>query len=174
MKKIILGLAIVSFLFSIGFLYNTINVTQKAHVKLDYEAKDLKTLSKDSEFIVSGIVEESRDVDINGVKFQISKFKIDQSIKGDFLNKDYIEIIQTVGIAEESLIIKNNNLLLFLEKYVGPIENEAYVIKGLYQGQYKIKNNKIKGVNNLNKKLNDEIESYDLKLLKDSLKKDKE
>lgn len=63
---------------------------------------------------------------------------------------------------------------MFLEKYVGPIENEAYVIKGLYQGQYKIKNNKIKGVNNLNKKLNDEIESYDLKLLKDSLKKDKE
>ncbi len=36
------------------------------------------------------------------------------------------------------------NKLLFLEKYVGPVTNSAYVVTGVYQGKFTIdKNNKL-------------------------------
>lgn len=52
--------------------------------------------------------------------------------------------------------------LLFLEKYEGPVINNAYVIKGLYQGHYKIHRNRIIADKNNNEKLKNSIENMTL------------
>lgn len=55
---------------------------------------------------------------------------------------DKITILQS-DIDEDPTMSKNDDLVLFIEKYEGPIISDAYVIKGCMQGHFNIKGNKI-------------------------------
>lgn len=107
------------------------------HLAANYRSID--DLIKDSPFIVTGTVESVNDeFVVMGVSFALTKFKIVNSIRGEISGN--INILQT-KIAEDPFIMKGEKLMLFLERYEGPVAEDAYVMKGLFMGQYKIAGN---------------------------------
>jgi hypothetical protein len=59
-------------------------------------------------------------------------------LKGNNISKnDTIMLLQTNSY-EDPIVEKGSKKILFLDKYEGPITEDAYVCKGLYQGNYSI------------------------------------
>ncbi len=124
----------------IKIIYNYKNLNEEtAHVKVSYAPENLDSLTEDSDTIVEGkatqLQEEFKYDDISFYKTQV---KIRAVLKGQPISKnECITILQTKSI-EDPAIGKNSNIILFLEKYEGPIISDAYVCKGLSQGHYKV------------------------------------
>ena len=110
--------------------------------KLVDNYKSIDDLIQDSPIIVIGTVASANDkFDYKGVTFALTRFKVETLIRGEV--PEMINIIQTV-MSEDPLINKDNKMVLFLVKYIGPVtKDEAYRMKGLYQGQYRIEDNTI-------------------------------
>jgi len=117
-----------------------------AHAKLSYEPVSLEMHVKDSEVVTIAKVGEVVDnITLENVSFTITKIKIDTPLKGITNKGEEIFLLQTKCI-EDPIVKKNEKVLLFLEKYTGEITdlNNTYVCKGLYQGHFKIEENKVK------------------------------
>jgi hypothetical protein len=98
-------------------------------------------LIKDSPFIVSGTVDSNNEeFDYHDVTFALTKFKIETIMRGEA--PDRINILQT-KMAEDPFIKNGDKMILFLIKYSGPVTEDAYRMKGLYMGQYKIEGTKV-------------------------------
>lgn len=98
-------------------------------------------LIKDSPIIVIGTVDSKNNEFIYGeVPFALTKFKVETIIRGAV--SDTINILQTKTYMDPFLK-KGDRMVLFLVQYEGPITKDAYVMKGLYQGQYKIEGDEI-------------------------------
>jgi len=98
-------------------------------------------LIMDSPIIVIGTVDSKNDEFIySEVTFALTKFKVETIIRG--VVSDNINILQT-KIYEDPLLKKGDKMVLFLVQYEGPVTEDAYRMKGLYQGQYKIEGTKV-------------------------------
>lgn len=131
----------------------------KGDAKLTYMSENLDQLIADSSFIIEGIATDKQDdLIFQTVPFVTTNIKIEKVLKGNLTYKE-ITLLQT-KITEDPLVKKGGHVLLFLEKYEGPIINDAYVCKGLYQGNYNIND---KGIitNSI------DLKSYNLKLSDD-------
>ena len=60
----------------------------------------LDKINNDSEVVVKGTIIENEYVDYHDLTFTISKFKIDEVVKGDVSVGDTIKVLQTGGISE--------------------------------------------------------------------------
>lgn len=107
--------------------------------KLAANYRSIDDLIKDSPVIVTGTVESiNNEFVAMGVTFALTKFKVEASVRGEVSGT--INILQT-KMAEDPFIKKGEKLMLFLERYEGPVAEDAYVMKGLFMGQYKIAGN---------------------------------
>lgn len=105
----------------------------------------LESLAKASPLVVSCKVNgKSQEFTYKEVDFAKTEVLVKEIYRNDvnIKNGDKITILQTL-IQEDPLIDKNDELLLFLEKYEGPVCSDAYQIVGAVQGHYKIKDGKI-------------------------------
>lgn len=176
MKKMVMfSLTLVLFISSFAFTsYSKAKVFKKADVKLDYNASNLSSLINDSDYIILADVSKDRSMVTYGeVDFVITNTKVKQSLKGSVNDKDIVRILQTDYTNEDPLLTKGDTVLLFLEKYDGPITENAYVIKGLYQGNYKYSNGKFLSGKNNNEALSKEINELTLDDLSNKIKNSK-
>jgi hypothetical protein len=130
---------------------------------------DLKT---DAELIVEIGVKDTETIIFSDVPFTLSSVKVKISYKGLSPNKE-ITILETGGeINEETFTFSHNDplkkgqkALLFLKKYNGPITEDSYVVLGVFQGKFKIKeDNFLIPSNDVSDKLNKVTKFEDLNL----------
>jgi hypothetical protein len=172
-------IGVLTLFFGLAFTI-TYFVTQKpislSHAKLDYYADNVDKLIVDSSLIIEGVVTKSQsNLSLEGVSFVQSKIIVKDVLKGDLVKGSEIYLLQT-KIVEDPIVGKSDHVLLFLEKYSGPVTREdAYVSKGLFQGHYKIKNDTelVPSLAESNKKLSIEIKNNTLNQLKEKIKKEK-
>jgi hypothetical protein len=126
-RYIYLGIAILLIMFS-----SSCSIFVQSSMVDNYKSVD--DLIKDSPVIVIGTVTSGNNqFEYGDIVFGLTEFQIESSLRG--------EISGTI------------KLLLFLTRYTGPVAENAYRIKGLYLGQYKIigeeiikqKNNELTG-----------------------------
>lgn len=141
-----------------------------AHTKGAYNADNLNALTKDSTCILLGhVLNDQTNITYGGVDFVTTKIQVNKVFKGMNSSNGEITLLQT-KCAADPIVEKNTDTLLFLEKYEGPIVKDAYVCKGLSQGQYRISGNSIlpskKGMNSLleNEICGDNISDFESKL----------
>ncbi|MBN1366455.1 MAG: hypothetical protein JW967_00820 [Dehalococcoidales bacterium] len=138
MKKVlatVLATVLISLLSTLG-LVSCSPTNNDSSVKMVDNYASIDDLIKDSPFIVTGVVESNNNEFVYGeVPFAITKFKIETTIRGEVSGT--INILQT-KIPEDPFIKKSDKMVLFLIKYTGPVTEDAYRMKGLYLGQYKI------------------------------------
>ncbi|MBN6889488.1 hypothetical protein ACUXCC_004768 [Cytobacillus horneckiae] len=151
-RYIILGIGLIS-LLSFYLLLKITNYpifTKSFGVSVITEYNELKELENDSSVIVDITVNENEYFTYEDVPFTLSELKINKVFKGELMEGDSINILETGGVvnnieytAEHDEILKEReNAILFLYKYEGPIKEgvEKYVISGLYQGKFKYVN----------------------------------
>lgn len=137
----------------------TTNNKVMGEAKLTYMAENVDELISESSLIVEGVAtEKQNEIIYQTVSFVTTNIKIKEVIKGS-LNGKEITLLQT-KIIEDPLVKKGGHVLLFLEKYDGPIIKDAYVCKGLYQGNYNIDDNGVI-INSI------DLKSYNSKLSED-------
>lgn len=138
--------------------------------------KTLNEINNDSELVVMGTIIENEYIEYDDLIFTLSKFKINNVIKGELNVGDTIKVLQTGGISEitpnstdvksfedpeevekysnenygkkyettiegVSVLKENDNAILLLKKYVGPIVEDSYVGTGDFQGRFIINSN---------------------------------
>ncbi|MCI9132526.1 hypothetical protein [Thomasclavelia cocleata] len=85
------------------------------------------------------VIEQSEIFEHKGVNFILSKVIVKNCINGNVDKGNKIEILQTVIDNNEMEILSlNEDYVLFLEKYRGPIVENAYVISGVNLGMLKV------------------------------------
>ena len=134
----------------------------KSNAKLEYYTEDVNELIVDSDSIFIGSALKVEKIKVNNSHFQIVDFRVDKCVKGQIDSGSTIKIIQTCDIVQEPLLKKNNEYLLFTDPYIGDIVEDAYVAKGLHHGIYRINNENIQAVSDLNYKLKENIEKYSI------------
>lgn len=144
-KMIVFTLSVCLLIFSSILVKNTVTKTPISYAKSTYQASSIKGLAKDSDLVLIGEVDKDKTITtLQDVEFVISKLNVTESIKGSIPIDSKINILQTKDIDIDPELVANQSVLLFLEKYTGPITENAYVIKGLYQGNYTITNGILK------------------------------
>jgi hypothetical protein len=129
------------------------------HVKVSYYAKDSSELIKDSPVIVVAQVSNHQtQITYQGVDFVKTGVNVKQVLKGANLAGKEITLLQTV-CDEDPTVEKGSTVLLFLEAYDGPVTENAYVCKGLYQGQYKVSGDTFAPVKSGNSDLASDLKS---------------
>lgn len=149
MKKIIVVALILGVFSSLIYTSNSME-NRKIHLKLSYTASTVDQLVEDSQVIIDCISSEKSEVIVyNEVEFIVTEMKIKDVIKGENLKKgDTITILQTNSY-EDPTVQKDKEKILFIEKYEGPIVEDAYVCVGLYQGQFDLEDDKMIPVYNI-------------------------
>jgi hypothetical protein len=141
--------------------YRSINANASS-AKLSFYAESLDELIGASQYIIIAEVSgRQKDYNHMGVKFVNTEITIEKVLKGDSLSENQqITLLQT-AIEEDPIVKRNKKVLLFIDKYEGPVTEDAYVCQGLYQGHYILDEKKILPTLNFGSELNKEIENLD-------------
>ena len=93
------------------------------------------------------------------VNFETTKLNVQSVLKGDIKDGERISLLQTVSDLDPT-VAKGSTVLLFLEKYDGPVPGAeaSFVCEGGYQGNYIISDGKISPSKNSDGKLSEDIE----------------
>lgn len=86
----------------------------------------------------------SESFQYKNVVFTLSDAKVKQVYKGDVEPENVIKILETGGYKDGTEYTFEGNEVfetgekayVYLEKYEGPVAKDAYVIKGVYQGNF--------------------------------------
>ncbi|MGG4498593.1 hypothetical protein [Brevibacillus reuszeri] len=100
----------------------------------------LDDIAKATPTVITGqVAGESEKFEYHDVTFVKTQIKIKDVYRDiDGLEKgDTITLLQTY-VEEDPIVDKNDEILLFLKKYKGPVTTDAYRIVGLMQGHYKL------------------------------------
>lgn len=131
-----------------------------ASTKISYYADNVHSLTSDSSLVIVGnATDETNKYIFEEENLIKTKVKISKVLKGKF-DEENIQILQTV-CDNDPRIAQGEEMILFLNKYDGPICDSCYVCVGLYQGHYKIENNKVIPSRNIDSPINREIRSYE-------------
>lgn len=106
---------------------------------------DVEHLQNESEVIVEVEVIETQSFFVNESPFTLSKAKINHVYKGS-PEDTIINILENGGLLERRNYIFENNpvfnvgeqAIVYLHKYRGPAAEDAYFIRGAYQGKFKL------------------------------------
>ena len=122
------------------------------HLDLSESFDTVSELKENAPIIAKVNVTEAKSFDYGNVTFKLSDAKIKKVYKGDLKNNTSISILETGGSGADgltylpegnSVFASGDEAVVFLERYVGPVAEDSYVIKGVYQGKFKIKGNKV-------------------------------
>lgn len=145
-KASILAILLTAFTVSgisyLGYEYYSFK-TQKSAILPSYNS--INILAESTPTVIKCKVSgRSTNFNYDNLGFIKTQVDIKDIYRDDYNLKkgDKITILQS-DINEDPVINKNDDLVLFIEKYEGPITNDAYVIKGCMQGHFTVKNNKI-------------------------------
>ncbi|CAH8720836.1 hypothetical protein M5W83_12065 [Paenibacillus thiaminolyticus] len=146
------GLFFISLLiFSIG---ENINASSIEEIKMSgdvvYQYKSLDELHSLAEVVAEVDIEAVRSTMYGGVVFSLAKANVKNIEKGVIPNNN-LTILETGGIynnqryifEENPSFVTGERAIVFLKKYKGPIDNDAYVILGAYQGKFKLQGSKV-------------------------------
>ncbi|TVX94119.1 hypothetical protein [Paenibacillus agilis] len=96
----------------------------------------LEELAYDAELIIEAeLTGKSKEIPFRSTRYKLTEVNVNKVMKGNIELKS--NVIQLLEIASLSMDPHKNNIL-FLDKYEGPVANDAYVVVGLYQGRFKI------------------------------------
>lgn len=103
----------------------------------------IQELKDDSDMIARVDIYNIRSLKYSDVVFTISEAKVSNVFKGDKKIKE-LKILETGGIYNNSEYIfeenkvfnKGQKAVVFLQKYNGPIVEDAYVVLGVFQGKF--------------------------------------
>jgi len=126
------------------------NGSLKPTLKLSQEFSTFDSLLKNSPIAITGTVTtNNKEFSYKEMTFAITEVQVNEAIRGaDSLQT--INILQTKSL-EDPYLEKGKEVLLFLSEYEGPIADNVYVINGLYNGQFEIKDHMISSVSSENK-----------------------
>lgn len=117
-----------------------------ASVKIHDEFSTYSQLIENSPVVIVGnVVSENKGIVYDGIKFAITEVAVGEVVRGDVKTKT-IRILQTKA-EEDPFLVKNSEVILFLSEYIGPITEDAYVINGLQNGQYIVRDGLLHEVN---------------------------
>ena len=110
------------------------------NLKLADEFSTYAELIEHSPIVVTATVVSNNDeFEYDEMTFAITEVEVTDCVRGD-LNGTTLRILQTKA-DEDPYLKKSTEVLLFLSEYSGPVAKKAYVINGLYNGQFTIKDN---------------------------------
>lgn len=106
----------------------------------------VEELKNDAEFMVDIRVNSTQSLQYKEVVFTLSEVNVNQVYSG-MLNTKNITILETGGIYNNRNHTFNGNealktgdeAVLFIKKYEGPVAQDVYVILGVYQGKFSLK-----------------------------------
>jgi len=128
------------FALLILFFFVAYNQIFSASSKLsDKYLTDYDLITK-SEYIVSGgDITKNEIINYAGVDFIVFNFLVDTKILGESI-EDEIRILQTVVPHDDifKFLERGKRYVLFLEKYEGPVTENAYVICGVDLGKIEL------------------------------------
>jgi len=130
--------------------------------KVSFVPKNFSDLINNSQVIVEAEATDNRkEFSYLKANFVQTDLKIKKIYKGTSLvNGNNIWLLQTL-MMQDPIIKNGEKVLLFLDKYEGPVtSDETFVLKGLYQGHYKIINDEIRPSFPLTGTLNEELAKY--------------
>ncbi|MFF0827248.1 hypothetical protein ACFYU8_10235 [Brevibacillus sp. NPDC003359] len=127
----------------------------------------IKKLNESAEVIAEVEINESESFQYKNVVFTISDAKVKQVYKGDVDPENVIKILETGGYKDGTEYTFEGNEVfetgekayVYLEKYEGPVAEDAYVIKGVYQGKFLEEEGKLQSPNGVAKGLQVKSES---------------
>lgn len=123
-----------------------VNIKQPlAQGKVNFEAKNIDDLIISSEVIIEAIATDKvKNANYLGANFVQTVVEVKKVYKGsEHISGKEIHLLQTLMV-QDPLIKKDERVLLFLEKYTGPVTSDvAFISKGLFQGHYKIKKDQL-------------------------------
>lgn len=111
--------------------------------KVNFMAKNIDDLTNNSQVILEAVVKDKiKSINYVDVDFVETALNVNKIYKGaEFVTGKEILLLQTM-IEQDPLVVKGERVLLFLDKYSGPVTSDStFVTKGLYQGHYKLSNN---------------------------------
>lgn len=110
------------------------------NLKLADEFSTYAELIEHSPIVVTATVVSNNDeFEYDEMTFAITEVEVTDCVRGD-LNGTTLRILQTKA-DEDPYLKKSTEVLLFLSEYSGLVAKNAYVINGLYNGQFTIKDN---------------------------------
>ncbi|NRR05442.1 MULTISPECIES: hypothetical protein [Brevibacillus] len=147
MKKVILLFSIAGIisLGGYGLYVNSDESYAMAHGQLAQVYTSLGELSQDTPLVVEAEVTGKGDkFEYKDVVFVKTDVKIKSVYRENLGIKenDTITVLQTY-MEEDPVVEKKENLVLFLDKYTGPVHDDAFTIVGAMQGHFVIKDDKI-------------------------------
>lgn len=131
----------------------------------------VQELYQDADVVAEIEVKNSKSINYSGVVFTVSETHVTQVYEGSVQT---LTILETGGKQGEIDYTMNGNYVLqpgdraivFLEKYTGPIIDDAYVILGVYQGKFKVEADKLFPSNGVSESLAVVQTRSDLRLAK--------
>jgi hypothetical protein len=105
-----------------------------------------------SNIIQVTVIDNIETINYGEVTFTVSKAKVLSGFEGTLKVGDEIILLETGGMMNNGQELKFNGipvikpgeeLFLFVDKYVGPVTKDAYIPIGVYQGKFKVKDNKV-------------------------------
>lgn len=153
---IIFALIIVILVSAVIFDYNNKKQTPPVvnmHLDLVDRFDSVDSLKSQSTLIALIEVTNTRTYEYEDVPFTLSNAVIKKLYKNTDADKNIssINILETGGEIDKLNYVSDGNsvfkpsdeAIVFLEKYIGPVAEDAYVIKGAYQGKFKLSGNKL-------------------------------
>jgi hypothetical protein len=115
-------------------------------LSLTDEFRSIQELRDRAELIALVSVKSTKSLTVSGVTFTLSESEIKEVFKGDAPQR-VINILETGGIdgkgnmisySDNPVFQRNDQAVVFLERYVGDVAKDAYVILGVYQGKFRV------------------------------------
>jgi Na+-transporting methylmalonyl-CoA/oxaloacetate decarboxylase gamma subunit len=122
------------------------------HLDLRENFTSIKSLHDSAQLIAKVKIEGSTSYEYGNVIFTLSKADIKKVYKGDLDKNSVINILETGGTGNDGLeylsdgntvFAPGDEAVVYLEKYIGPVAEDSYVIKGVYQGKFKVKGDRL-------------------------------
>lgn len=159
-KKIILSVTLLLAIATVLFFY--INQIPVMKINMSGELSEgfqsIEELTNSSEIIAKVNIQNSKSISYEDVVFSLASANVMKVFKGDYPNQT-ITILETGGIKnnieyvfeDNKTLKKNEQAILFLRKYNGPITKDAYVILGVFQGKFLLEKDSNHVINGKNK-----------------------
>ncbi|MEK3882447.1 hypothetical protein [Paenibacillus sp. PL2-23] len=146
--------------------------TVDMHFDLVEKFDSVEELYEKSNIIAQVKVGNTNTIEYGNVAFTLSNVEIIKVFKGDLDKKSTISILETGGTHDgliyraegNAVFTKSDQAIVYLEKYEGPIADNSYVIKGVYQGKFKVNGEKITPPNEVDGNIESVKSIKDLKL----------
>jgi hypothetical protein len=129
---------------------NNQNNIVDVHYDLRESFDSVDGLYKSATLVAQVTINDTTAFEYGNIGFSLSDANVVKVFKGD-LGSENLRILETGG-THDGLIYKNEGnsvfekseqAIVFLEKYIGPVAEDAYIIKGLYQGKFIIDGQKV-------------------------------